>query len=76
MARPKPLHIAASLRVIARHKHVPGISLQAAREIIQGAAAAPSLSREEQSMVDDLERTTGVPLAELAELTKRWLPRS
>jgi len=75
MARAKPLHIAASLRVIGRHKRTAGISLQAARDVIQGAAAAPSLSHDDRLMVEELERVTGESIAELARLANQWLPR-
>jgi hypothetical protein len=75
MARARPLHIAASLRVIARHKPAAVISLQAARDIIQGAAAAPSLSHDDRLMVEELERVTGESIAELADLANQWLPR-
>jgi len=71
----KLLHITASLRVVAKHRHMPKVSMETARDIIERAAVAPSLSHEDQLMVDDLERVTFVPIAELAELTKKWLPR-
>jgi len=47
----------------------------AAREAIQRAAAATTRTREEQLLIEDLERITGVAIAELAELTKKWLPK-
>lgn len=72
IATVKPLHIAASLRVVAKHKHMPRIPIETAREAIQRAAAAAARTHEEQRMVDELERVTGMPVADLAKLTEQW----
>jgi hypothetical protein len=39
MARVKFLHIATSLRIVAKHRHMPGIPVGQAREIIGGEDA-------------------------------------
>src|SRR5689334_23053784 len=71
ICRMKPLHIAASLRIVSKHLHVRKVSIMAARDAIQRAAKAPVYG----PMVDELEQATGMPIAELAELTKKWLPK-
>jgi hypothetical protein len=68
----KPLHIAASLRVVSKHTHVRKISIMAARDAIQRAAKVPVMHG---PMIAELEEVTGMPIAELAELTKKWLPK-
>ena len=67
----KPLHIAASLRIVSKHLHVRKVAIAAARDAIQRAAKMPELH---QAMVAELEQVTGMRVAELAELTKKWLP--
>jgi hypothetical protein len=71
----KALHIATSLRIVAKHKHMPGIPLEQARDIIQGLAVAKTRTHDDERLVEDLERVTGLPIAELAKLTKEWSPR-
>lgn len=68
----RPLHIATP-RVVSKHMHVRKISIMAARDAIQRAARLQTES--ERPMVADLEEVTGLSIAELAGLTKKWLPR-
>lgn len=80
----KPLHIAASLRIVARHEHMPRITVEAARDVIQRAARDKSRSHGDQLMVDDLERAAklgprfvralSVSLSELDPPVLRWSP--
>ena len=70
----KALHIATSLRIVAKHKHMPGIPIDQAREIIQDVAKRKTLTRDDERLIDDLEGRTGVSIAELARLTKEWVP--
>jgi hypothetical protein len=68
----KPLHIAVSLRIVAKHRHIPKISLVQAREAIQRVAVAPTQA--DRLMIEDLERTTLMSISELAAITIKWLP--
>jgi hypothetical protein len=70
----KSLHIAKSLKIVAKHRHVPGISIYNARSLIRDLAAAKHRTIEDQRLVEDLERATGVPIDELAKLSAQWLP--
>jgi hypothetical protein len=51
----KPLHIAASLRVVSKHLHVQKVSIKAARDAIQRAAKPPAHG----PLVEELEQVTG-----------------
>ena len=75
----KPLNITVSLRVVAEHEDLPRISFIQVREIVHGRADGqrlPPVTHEDQRMLEELEQITGVSIAELAELTKKWLPNS
>ncbi len=69
------LHIAASLRVVAKHRHVPGISIAPARKEIQRFAASTVRMKEDERLVEELERVTILSIDELATLSEKWLPR-
>jgi hypothetical protein len=75
-ARSKPaLHIAACLRVVAKHKNMPSISVDGARDVIKRLALYGDTDAELKSDVllrEHLHRATGMPLAELAALTDLW----
>ena len=75
MPRPisRPLHIAASLRVVAKHLHMPKLSIATARAAVE--RAAKPTTNEERAMVEELERVTGLSIAELVERSKAWLPK-
>jgi hypothetical protein len=69
----KPLHIATSVSIIAKH-HRSAASVADARAAIQQLAAARWPTRAERQLIDDLVSATGLELSELAEVTKEWLP--
>jgi hypothetical protein len=71
----KRLPIADRLRVAAKHRHIPRIPIATARADIQRLAAAGTPTHADQQLVDELEHATGMRIAELAELTKKWLPK-
>jgi hypothetical protein len=72
----KPLHIAASLKIVAKHKHMPGIPLEQARDVIRGLVMPGGrVTQDDERLVEDLERVTGMPIAELARLTVEWVPK-
>jgi hypothetical protein len=74
---PKLLHIAESLRIVGKHRRIPGITIRKTREIIQGLAApGAARTRDDQRLVAELEERTRLRLAELASLAGEWLPRS
>ena len=66
------LHIATSLRIVAKHKHMPGITIVQARDIVQRLAAAEAYPRDESRLVMELQQRTGLSIADLAKLTKQW----
>jgi hypothetical protein len=71
--RSHPLHIAATILIIAKHRRA-GISVIEARKAIQELAAVRSRRLSDSELVDDLVSATGLELDELAEVTKEWLP--
>jgi hypothetical protein len=71
----KALHIAKSVKVVAKHRHVPGISIYNARSLIRELANSKHRTLEDQRLVEDLERATGMSIAELATLSAQWLSR-
>jgi hypothetical protein len=69
----RPLHIATSVLIIAKHRHT-AVSVSDARDAIQRLAAATWPTTEDKRVIEDLAGATGLPLSELAEVTKEWLP--
>ena len=62
----KPLHIAASPKIVAKHKHAPGVPIEVARDIIRGLVMPGGrVTQDDERLVADLERVTGIPIAEL-----------
>jgi hypothetical protein len=61
----KPLHLVTCLRVVSKHTHIPKISIEVARDAIRGLTAR-SLTHEDRQLIDELEKRTGVSIAELA----------
>jgi hypothetical protein len=55
----QPLHIAASLRIVGKHLHMSKPSIEQARGAIERAATGRRTA-EQQPMVDELERVTGL----------------
>ena len=59
------------MRIIAKHQHIPKISIAVARDVIQRLTVR-TLAHEDQQLIDELEKRNGVSIAELAKLTKSW----
>jgi hypothetical protein len=70
----KGLHVAKSLKIVAKHRHTPDISVHNARTLIRELARAKHRTLDDERLVEDLERVTGVPIGELAKLSAQWLP--
>jgi hypothetical protein len=67
----KPLHLVTCLRVVSKHTHIPKISIAVARDAIQRLTTG-TLTHEDQQLIEELEKRTGVTIAELAKLTDKW----
>ena len=68
------LHIAISQRTVAKHLHMPGI-IEATRDEIADLAERAERKVESGTgwrMQTQLERATGLTIAQLVEHTKRW----
>ena len=73
LAVPKqPLHIALATRIVAKHKAVSPNVLTAKDTIKWLCENRDDLSKENQRLLEALERGTGVSIAELALLTDDW----
>ena len=73
LAVPKqPLHIALATRIVAKHKAVRPNVLTAKDTIKWLCENRDDLSKENQRLLEALERGTGVSIAELALLTDDW----
>ncbi len=69
------LHIATSLRIIRKHRNAPGIDVAGAREAIKRTALYADTDAETKAdvrMREDLERRTGMSIAELAAIAEHW----
>ena len=71
----KPLHRVTSLRIVAKRTHMPKVGILTARDVIHRLAASTTRTHEDELQIEDLERATGMPVAELAKLTDKWPPR-
>lgn len=67
-------HLTASTLVIAKYLCVQSVSIDEALMWIRRLAIVYS-GVPEQHLVAELEAATGMPIADLAELTKKGLPR-
>ena len=67
------LHIADSLRIIAKHTRISSLSITQARVIIQELAAAQAHTRNEGRLIQELQERTGLSIADLATLSREWL---
>ena len=65
------LHLVTGLSIVSKHTHIPKISIEVARDAIQGLKTR-TLTQEDRQLIDELERRTGVSIAELAKLTNSW----
>jgi hypothetical protein len=74
MDAPLDLHLAAITRVLANFLCMQSLSDDEARMWIRRLAIVHS-GPAEQHLIDELERVTGMTIAELAELTKKWLSK-
>ena len=70
----EPLHIASSLKIVAKHCNIAGISVSTARDEIKRLAtnAANDDTVEDVRLREHLERSTRLSIKELARLTDRW----
>ena len=72
---PENLHIAVSQRIVGLHNNNRRMTLDAVRfqiERLAGDAGTPMELKERARLREHLESATGVSIAVLAELTKRW----
>lgn len=67
-----PLHIAASIKIVAQHRNIPGMTVDAARDEIKRLAAGSGETPEDIRLRVRLERSTGMKIKDLAELTEQW----
>ncbi|MEP7301723.1 MAG: hypothetical protein ABI699_09355 [Caldimonas sp.] len=70
-----PLHIVASLRIIALHQHTRSMTVERAQEVVKDLALVAGQAGElegDRKLREDLERATKLPIAELAVLAERW----
>ena len=65
-------HAAACCRVLAQHLRLPRISVDQTRMWIRRLAVVPT-GPAEQRLITELEEVSGLPIAELAKLTEKWL---
>jgi len=73
LAMPKqPLHIALTTRIVAKHKAVKPDVLTAKDTVQWLCLNRDDLSKENQKLLEALERGTGMSIAELAALTDQW----
>ena len=68
----QPLHIALTTRIVAKHKAVKPNVLTAKDTIKWLCLHRDDLSKENQKLMEALERGTGLSIAELAALTDDW----
>ena len=70
-----PLHIATSLRIVRKHLNAKSIEVAGARDVIKRAALAAAHNTEtktERAMREELERRTGISIAQLAGIAEQW----
>jgi len=70
----EPLHIALSIKIVAKHRNMTGISVSTARDEIKrlAASAANDDTVEDVRLREHLERSSGLSIKALAALTDRW----
>jgi hypothetical protein len=70
----EPLHIASSIKIVAKHRNTQSISVSTARDEIKRLAtnAANEDTVEDVQLREHLERSTGLSIKALARLTDRW----
>ena len=72
---PTPTHLAASMRVVASHLHMRRVTIDTARDAVLDAARtvkAGTATPEIVTLVDRLEKVTGVDIAELGNDAEDW----
>ena len=68
----QPLHIALTTRIVAKHKAVKP-NVRTAKDTIKWLCLnRDDLSKENQKLLEALERGTGLSITELAALTDDW----
>ena len=68
-----PLHIAASIKIVAQHRNIAGMTVDTTRdEIKRLAAGSGETPPEDIRLRVHLERSTGMKIKDLAKLTEQW----
>lgn len=67
-----PLHIAMSVKIVAQHRNMSGITVNTTREEIQRLASGSAEAPEDIRLRVHLERSTGMKIKDLAKLTEQW----
>lgn len=68
------LHITLCQRIVAKHRNMRKCTVVATRDTIERLALSANTSenREDLALRGHLERSTGLPIAALAEIAKQW----
>lgn len=66
-----PLHIAASIKIVAQHRNAPDTTVETARDQIKDLASGGETPEDIRLRVH-LERSTGMKIKDLAKLTDQW----
>ncbi|MDQ6879349.1 MAG: hypothetical protein M3082_16975 [Candidatus Dormibacteraeota bacterium] len=68
------LHIATSIKIVAKHRNAPNTTLSTTRDEIKHLAtnAANDDTAEDIQLREQLERSTGLSIKDLAKLTEHW----
>lgn len=70
-----PLHITVSLAIVRKHRNSRFLNIASAREAIKGAASSAcdgTESEGDEAMRIELERRTGITIAQLATIAEHW----
>lgn len=67
-----PLHIAASIKIVAQHRNIPGMTVDTTRDEIKRLATGSGETPEDIRLRVHLERSTGMKIKDLAKLTEQW----
>jgi hypothetical protein len=66
------LYVTTCQRIVAKHRHMAHITVDATRHALESLARTSAFTREDAMLVDHLERSTGHTVRELVEIAKRW----
>jgi site-specific recombinase XerD len=68
----RPLHIAASIKIVSEHRNMPGMTVDMTRNEIKRLATGSGETPDDIRLRVHLERSTGMRIKELAKLTEQW----